>query len=83
MTFPRLPRKAITGIVFIYLAGLGWLAEFFIPFSHLPHKAIIFGIVLGISELNFLIGVALLGKTYYGQLKALLLSLLAGPKNRP
>lgn len=69
----KLSRKAIAGFVCIYIAGLGWLAEFFIPFSHLPHKAIIFTSVLILAELAFLIGIALLGKVYYQQLKMRLL----------
>jgi apolipoprotein N-acyltransferase len=73
---PHLPKKVWTGFGFIYLAGLGWLADIIIPFTGLPHKAMAFAIALSIAELSFIIGVALLGKAYYRQIKQRLLDRL-------
>ena len=80
MTLPKPSRKAITGLVFIYVAAFGWMAEFALPFTKLPHKPIIFTIVLIGAELSFVIGVALLGRSYYKQLKTWLLTNLRGKK---
>ncbi|MDB5178810.1 MAG: hypothetical protein JWN01_753 [Patescibacteria group bacterium] len=80
---PKLSRRAITGIVFIYLAGLGWAAEFVIPFLNIPHKAIIFTSVLILAELSFVIGVALLGRAYYKQLKGTLIKFIRTGKVKP
>jgi apolipoprotein N-acyltransferase len=73
---PQFPKSVWAGFGFIYLAGLGWLADIIIPFTNLPHKALGFIIALSIAELSFIIGVALLGKAYYRKLKTRLLETL-------
>jgi hypothetical protein len=69
MNIPHLTRKAIVGLVFIYLAGLGWITDMIIPFTHLPNKVMLFTIALGFAETCFFIGISLLGKAYYQQLR--------------
>jgi hypothetical protein len=80
---PKLPPTAIIGIIFLYIAGFGWAADIIIPFLDIPHKVIAFTIALAIAELSFLIGVALLGKTYYKKLKAILLNFIRTGKINP
>ncbi len=69
-------RKQIAGFAFIYLAGLGWLTDVIVLFTQIPHKGLIFSIALGTAELSFLIGVGLLGKAYYAQIKHYLINRL-------
>jgi asparagine N-glycosylation enzyme membrane subunit Stt3 len=76
---PNLSKKQWVGFACIYLAGLGWLADLIIPFTLLPHKHIYFVIALSLAEASFLLGVALLGRAYYHQLKSKLLDQI---KNR-
>lgn len=80
---PKLSQKAWTGIGLIYLAGICWTAELFIPFSNMPHKGTIFIVVLIAAELLFLGGVALLGKAYYKELKAKLIKFLRTGPTKP
>lgn len=80
---PSLPRKAIAGSACIYIAGLGWIAELFIPFSDLPNKGVIFVAILIAAEVSFLIGVALLGKAYYKELKSRYLKFLRNGFRKP
>jgi len=62
-------RRVTLGLAFIYLAGLGWGAEFIIPFTNIGHKGTIWLVVLIAAEVSFVIGVAILGKPLYQQLK--------------
>ena len=79
---PRLNRRFKLGLAFIYLAGLGWGAEFIIPFTSISHKKTIWIIVLIAAEVSFVIGVAILGKPVYQRLKTRLTSLLR-PRQPP
>lgn len=72
----KFTKRIITGLVFIYLAGLGWAAEFVVPFLALQHKVAIFTFVLIAAEVCFLIGVAILGKPVYLELKNRLIKLI-------
>lgn len=79
----KLSRRTLIGLGFIYLAGLGWLAEFIIPFSNIDHKARVWAIVLVLAEISFLIGVAIMGKPVYESLKNRLATYVKGrDKNR-
>jgi hypothetical protein len=71
-----LTRRIKFGIAFVYLAGLGWLAEIFIPFSGLTHKLSFFTVDLVASEVLFVIGVALMGKPLYLKLKTYLIEFI-------
>jgi biotin transporter BioY len=73
MSFPKITRRIKIGLALIYLAGLGWLAEFIIPFTKIAHKGLIWTIVLIAAEVMFVAGVAVLGKSLYRQLKQQLL----------
>lgn len=83
---PKLPitltRRVKIGIAFIYVAGLGWLADIVIPFTSLPNKRLWFIIALCIAESSFLIGVALLGKPTYKALKSYLVARLRPGKDQ-
>jgi hypothetical protein len=67
---PQLSKKQWIGFACIYLAGLGWLADIIIPFTKLSNKHIYFAVALGVAEVSFVLGVALLGRTFYRQIKA-------------
>lgn len=77
----NLPRKAIAGFVAIGLAGVGWLAAVVIPFLPIDHKVAGFVLAVTTAEILFLIGVALLGKAYYRELKDRLIKHLQKPKS--
>jgi hypothetical protein len=72
----KFTKRIIIGLVLIYLAGLGWAAEFAIPFLHLQHKTATFTVVLIAAELLFISGVAILGKPVYLELKDRLIKLI-------
>ena len=63
-------RRIIIGLALIYLAGLCWLAELYVPLSSWPNKIAIFSALLIAGELLFIAGVAVLGKPVYNNLKA-------------
>ena len=69
-----LTRRVKFGIACVYLAGVGWLLELFIPFSRLPYKLPLFTVDLIVSELLFVAGVALMGKPLYLKLKNYLIT---------
>ncbi len=73
---PLLTHRLKIGITFIYLAGLGWAAEFIIPFTHVSHQGLIWIIVLVSAEISFIAGVATLGKPAYSQLKQQLIAFI-------
>jgi len=75
-------RRVKLGLAFIYLACLGWAAEFIIPFTSIGHKGTIWIVVLVAAEVSFVIGVAILGKPLYQQLKTRLAALLR-PRQPP
>jgi hypothetical protein len=75
-------RKQWAGVVILYLAALGYAAEIIIPFTNLPNKVLTFGVVLVIAEVLFLIGVALVGKPYYHQIKAYLKDFITSPSRK-
>ena len=66
----KFTKRIIIGLAFIYLAGLGWIAEIAVPFLPINHKTAIFTFVLIAAELIFLAGVAVLGKPIYIELKS-------------
>ena len=65
-----LTRRIITGLILIYLSGLGYAAEIIIPFTHFQHKTEVFAGVLIFAEVCFFAGVAILGKPLYRELKS-------------
>ena len=65
----KITRRIITGLAFIYAAGLCWIAEFIVPFTNLPNKLAVFTALLIAGEILFIIGVAILGKPLYNDLK--------------
>lgn len=73
---PKLSRRTLAGLGFIYLAGIGWLAEFIIPFLTLGHKGRIWVGVLIAAEICFVIGVAIMGRPVYEHLKAMAISIV-------
>jgi hypothetical protein len=75
---PHFSRRQWSGFACIYIAGLSWLADIIIPFTHLSNKPMLFAIALAFAEIMFFTGVALLGKTAYLQAKAALTSSLLG-----
>ena len=82
INLPRLNRHIKLGLAFIYLAGLGWGAEFIIPFTGISHKGTIWIVVLIAAEVSFVIGVAILGKPLYQELKTRL-TILLRPRQPP
>jgi hypothetical protein len=77
----KLTRRIITGLILIYLSGLGYAAEIIIPFTHISHKVEAFTAVLILAEIFFFTGVAVLGKPLYKELKTRLTAYLK-QKNR-
>jgi energy-converting hydrogenase Eha subunit G len=77
-TLPQLSRRQWSGIACIYGAGLLWLADFAALFSSLPNKWLIFITAAGLGEVLFVLGIFLLGKETYRQLKAAYLKRLSG-----
>ena len=83
MTLPVvLTKRIITGLVLLYLSGIGWVAELIVPVLPVSHKIVIFSLIALIAELCFFAGIALLGKTVYRQLKTWLIQLILS-LNRP
>ena len=66
----KFTKRILTGLGLIYVAGLGWLAEIIIPFTQLPHKVFIFTLVIVASEVIFFLGIAIIGKPLYLELKS-------------
>jgi hypothetical protein len=75
-----LPRKALVGLGFWYLAGLGWTICLVAPLTPLPHKLAVSVAALAVAETSFLVGLALLGKTYYKRLKDKYMGFLRGKR---
>jgi energy-converting hydrogenase Eha subunit G len=75
---PQLTRRQWWGIASIYAAGLLWLADMVTVFTDLPNKWVIVATAAGAGELLFLLGILLLGKQTYRQLKAAYLKRLSG-----
>ena len=76
MALPTFTTRIKIGLALIYLAGLGYLAEIIIPFTHIGHKGLIWTTVLIAAEASFVAGVAVLGKPVYRSLKQKLLEYL-------
>jgi hypothetical protein len=74
-----LTKRQWAGVVCIYAAALGWAAELVIPFITLPYKWTVFTVVLIAAESLFLIGIFLLGKATYRQLKQWITQTLQKP----
>ena len=66
---PHLTRRQWSGVACIYAAGLLWLADFTALFSAWPNKWAVFALAAGAGEGMFVLGVLLLGKQTYRQLK--------------
>jgi apolipoprotein N-acyltransferase len=75
----ELTKRVKIGLALIYLAGFGWVAELIIPFTHIPYKGVIWVIVLSIAEASFLVGLAILGKPAYKQIKLWLMEQIKRP----
>lgn len=73
-------KRLIAGLIFLYLSGLGYIAEILAAFMPINHKAEILVTILVITEASFFIAIALIGKSTY---KALKLWLLHYIRNRP
>ncbi len=66
---PRPSQRLWLGYIFLALAGLGWSLCLILPFTPLPSRFGLATAALIIAEVSFLVGLGLLGRTYYRQLK--------------
>jgi hypothetical protein len=80
---PRFTRRQWAGLVCIYLAGVGWLIDILTPFLPIRNKHVVFASALGFAELMFLVGVALLGRATYRQLRVKLLDAMKKRNDQP
>ncbi|HSX02704.1 MAG TPA: transporter suffix domain-containing protein [Candidatus Saccharimonadia bacterium] len=76
-TSPKLPAKARIGATLLGLAIVGWAGCLLVPLLPLPHRGQLSVGLLVVAETSFVVGLALLGKTYYRQLRQRLAKLLA------
>lgn len=74
-----LTKRIKVGLAFMYVAGIGWLADIIIPFTPINNKGLWFTIALVIAETSFLIGLALVGRPTYKALKARILARFRRP----
>lgn len=72
---PLSARKKI-GLVLLGITLLYWVAFPALPFLEIPHKALVITAVVIAGELLFVVAVAILGKEYWGEIKAGLRKLL-------
>lgn len=82
MTKPKLSAKKKTGFILLGIVVLYWVAVPVLPFFNFPYKALTITIVLAGGEILFVITVALLGKEYWGKIKAAARR-IAGLKPKP
>ncbi|MBC9914422.1 transporter suffix domain-containing protein [Chitinophaga varians] len=59
-----------TGLLLLGIVVLGWIAVPILPFFHFPYKVAVITTVAVINEGIFIITIALLGKEYWGKIKA-------------
>lgn len=68
MTNQSIRKK--TGLILLGFVLLYWIAVPILPFMDIPHKAWIVSGLVVIGEIIFVIAIALLGKEYWGNIKA-------------
>jgi hypothetical protein len=76
-TSPKFPTKARLGTALLGLAILGWAGCLLVPLLPLPRRGQLSVGLLVMAETSFVVGLALLGKTYYRQLRQRAAKLLA------
>ena len=76
---PNLTNKQWAGFICICLAGIGWLITLLTPVLPVPNKRVLFIISLSFAELMFIIGIVLLGRAYYHQIKDAFIKRLKKP----